>query len=143
MALSARGYKNLTAKREPSLLHSLCLFLIVYSPFPSRLCCSFSRLRRPNFVLGLVSRVLRLFGQRVARRQERLWRIIKKLYLFDWLLCFSSVTASIVLPQKSCGNNMPVPQSLSWRPAARQRAWGISSGYEIANNPPTTHAKFH
>ena len=40
-----------------------------------------------------------------------------------------SVTASIVLPQKSCGNKIPAPQSLSWRPTAGQRAG--DSGYEI------------
>ena len=35
------------------------------------------------------------------------------------------VTVCIVLPQKSCGNKIPVPQSLSWRPTASQRAWGL------------------
>ena len=49
----------------------------------------------------------------------------KKFKFFDWLLCFSSVTAWIVLPQKSCGTKIPVPQSLSWRPTAGQRAWGL------------------
>ena len=60
-----------------------------------------------------------------GRRQERLWRIWKNFKFFDWLLCFSCVTASIVLPQKSCGNKIPVPQSLSWRLTAGQRAWGL------------------
>ena len=46
----------------------------------------------------------------------------KKFKVFDWLFCISSVTASIVLPQKSCGNKIPVPQSLSWRLNADQKA---------------------
>ena len=32
----------------------------------------------------------------------------KKIKVSDWLLCISSVTASIVLPQKSCGSKIPV-----------------------------------
>ena len=61
-----------------------------------------------------------------GRRQERLWRFRNNLNFFDWLLCISYVTASIVLPQKSYGNKIPVPQSLSWQPTAVQRAWGLS-----------------
>ena len=34
-------------------------------------------------------------------------------------------TTSIVLPQKSCGNKIPVPQSLYWRPSADQKARGL------------------
>ena len=49
----------------------------------------------------------------------------KKFNFFDWLLYFGYVTASIVLPQKSCSNKIPVPQSLSWRATAGQRAWGL------------------
>ena len=56
-----------------------------------------------------------------GRRQERLENL-RKFIFFNWLLCFSSVLASIVLPQKSCGNKISVPQSLSWRPNAGQRA---------------------
>ena len=33
--------------------------------------------------------------------------------------------ASIVLPQKSCGNKIPVPQSLYWRPSTDQKARGL------------------
>ena len=35
------------------------------------------------------------------------------------------VTACIVLLQKSCGNKIPVPQSLYWRPPADQKARGL------------------
>ena len=60
----------------------------------------------------------RLFNVHPLPRQERLWRIRKN---FNFLIgC--SVTACIVLPLKSCGNIIPVPQSLSWRPTTGQRA---------------------
>ena len=86
---------------------------------------------------NLVPRVLRLFGQRVGARRDS--EEFKKFKFFDWLLCFSSVKASIVLPQKSCGNKIPctrpVPQSRTQSPQAfwsagrrQERLWdnGIS-----------------
>ena len=54
-------------------------------------------------------------------RQERLWGHQKNSNFF--IGC--SVTVSIVLPQKSCGNKIRCPQSLSWRLTAGQRAWGL------------------
>ena len=54
----------------------------------------------------------------VGGRQERLWRIQKNLNF----LIGCPITVCIVLPQKSCGNNIPVPQSLSWRPTTGQGA---------------------
>ena len=38
------------------------------------------------------------------------------------LLIGCRMTACIGLPQKSCHNKIPVPQSLSWRPTTGQRA---------------------
>ena len=52
-------------------------------------------------VSNLVPRDLWLFGQRVGAR-----------------LIGCPVMACIILPKKSCGNKIPVPQSLSWRPTA-------------------------
>ena len=73
----------------------------------------------PSSLCGnLVPRVLWLFRQ---RRQQRLWGIRKKLNF----LIGCPATASIVLPQKSCGNKIPVLQSLYWRPSADQKARGL------------------
>ena len=47
-------------------------------------------------------------------RQERHWRIEN---FFDWL-------PRIGLHCFTCGNKIPVPQSLSWRPPADQRTLG-------------------
>ena len=51
-------------------------------------------------------------------RQERLWRIRKNLNF----LTGCPVAVCIVLPQISRGNKIPIPQSLSWRQTAGQRA---------------------
>ena len=64
-----------------------------------------------------------LFGQRLVARRD--WRIRKNLNFF--IGC--SVTACIVLPQKSCGNKIPVPQiSPGDQPLAKEPE---DSGYEI------------
>ena len=57
---------------------------------------------------NLLPRVLSLFGQRVGAWGDS--GDFVKINFFDWLL---SVMACIVLAQKSCGNKIPVPQSLS------------------------------
>ena len=64
---------------------------------------------------NLVPRVLWLFGQWVGARRD--WRIRKKIIF----LIGCSVTACIVLPQVT-KFQFPVPQSLSWRSTAGQRA---------------------
>ena len=46
------------------------------------------------------------------------------------ILIGCSETACIVLPQKSCGNKIPVPQSFFWQPTAGQRE-PEDCGYEI------------
>ena len=75
---------------------------------------SFGQRLDPRGLWGnLVPRVLRLFGQRLDAR----------------ISCF--VTACIVLPQKSCGNKILVPPSLSWRPTAAKEP--EDSEYEIAS----------
>ena len=55
---------------------------------------------------NLVPRVLKLFGQRLIARRDS--GEFEKIKYFDWL----PRTASIVLPKKSCGNKIPVSQSL-------------------------------
>ena len=54
-------------------------------------------------------------------RQYRLWGIRKNL---NFLIGCPAKT-SIVLPQKSCSNKIPVPQSLYWRQSADQKARGL------------------
>ena len=54
----------------------------------------------------------------------------KKFKFFHWLLCFSSVMASIVLLQKSCANKFQYPRvSPGDKPLAKEPA--EDSGYEI------------
>ena len=67
--------------------------------------------------LNLVPRVLRLFGQRVGARGDS-----GELEFYLNVLIGYSVTASIVLPQNSRGNKIPVPLSISRRPPADQNA---------------------
>ena len=75
-----------------------------------------------SFIIArkLLPRVLRLFGQRVGAR-----RIRKKLNF----LVGCPVTVCIVLPQKSCGNKIPVPHSPGDKPLAKEPK---DSGYEVA-----------
>ena len=67
-------------------------------------------------------------------RQERHWRIRQKLHF----LIGCSITACIVLPQKSCGNKIPVLQSLSWRPSADQKARDL-----LARDCPSVFSQRH
>ena len=72
-------------------------------------------------IANLVPRVLRLFGHRVDTRGDS--GDFEKIENF---LIGCSLTVFIVLPQKSCGNKIRSPQSLSWwLTTAGQRAWGL------------------
>ena len=51
--------------------------------------------------------------------QERFWRI------GDFVLIGCIITACTVLPQKSCINEIKVPQSVSWWPSADQKTLRI------------------
>ena len=60
--------------------------------------------------------------------QERLWNLKTFIFLIG---CLITLTPCTVLLQKSCGNKIPVPQSLSWWPTVAKKP--EDSGHEIAS----------
>ena len=70
--------------------------ILVVKPFWEGVWDQINLVPRVLQLLNLVTRVLRVFGQQLVARRD--WRI--------------SITTCIVLPQKSCGNKIPVPQPL-------------------------------